>query len=148
MVEELWIINRDGICYFHRWINRNTEIENITNHVQIEEQLFSGLLSGILKFTSQVTSDKIEKIEMKEGKFLFFTKKELIFIVRTKIHDSDDKIKTKIQLLEELFIQKFDNQLDEFNGDINKFQIFEKDLDEIFKRITKSEKWGKGIIDL
>jgi hypothetical protein len=85
---------------------------------------------------------------MKEGKFLFFTKKDLIFIVRTKIHDSDDKIKTKIQMLEELFIQKFDNQLDEFNGDINKFQIFEKDLDEIFKRITKSEKWGKGIIDL
>ncbi|HEY0089983.1 MAG TPA: hypothetical protein VGB37_14125 [Candidatus Lokiarchaeia archaeon] len=148
MVEELWIINRDGICYFHRWINRKTEIENITNHVQIEEQLFSGLLSGILKFTSQVTSDKIEKIEMKEGKFLFFTKKDLIFIVRTKIHDSDDKIKTKIQMLEELFIQKFDNQLDEFDGDINKFQIFEKDLDEIFNKITKSEKWGKGIIDL
>jgi hypothetical protein len=148
VVEELWIIDRNGICFFHRWLDNKTELEKIHDNVQVEDQLFSGLLSAILNFTSEVTSDKIEKIEMQEGKFLFFTKKNLIFIIKTKLNVSDDKIKQKIQQLEELFIHKFEKELEEFQGDVKKFQVFEKDLDVTFKKITKSEKWGKAIMKL
>lgn len=147
-MEELWIINSDGLCFFHKSVGEDNKQEEVKKKIQIEEQLFSGLLSGILSFTSEVTSDSIEKIEMKEGKFLFFTKKNLIFIIKSKLNTSDNKIKKKIDQLKELFIEKFEKELDEFDGNISSFQIFEKDLDDTFKKITKTEKWGKGIIDL
>ena len=69
-------------------------------------------------------------------------------VVKTKLNVSDDKIKQKIQQLEELFIHKFEKELEEFQGDVKKFQVFEKDLDVTFKKITKSEKWGKAIMEL
>ncbi len=148
MAEELWIIDTGGICFFHRWINKETILESIEKKIQIKDQLFSGLLSGILTFTSKVISDKIEKIQMSEGKFLFFTSKNLIFIVRAKIKSSDNKLIKKIKLLEDLFLKKFEKKLDNFNGEVSSFKIFEEDLDEIFNKMTKVEKWGKGISNL
>jgi len=84
--------------------------------------------------------EELKKIEMSEGKFLFFTRMNLIFIIRTKIKSSDKKIKKKIQFLEDLFINKFEKELKEFNGDVSSFQLFEKDLEAIFNEMTKVEK--------
>ncbi|MFX0069534.1 MAG: hypothetical protein ACFFAO_00370 [Candidatus Hermodarchaeota archaeon] len=148
MIEEFWIINESGICLFHRSINKEThEIEDRSG-IQIEEQLFGGFLSGLMSFTEEMASEIIKKIELREGKFLIFTSKNLIFIVRSDLNVSDKKIKNKIAIIKELFIEKFSKELDAFNGEISTFTVFEKDLEEIFKKIVKSEKWGHGLLEL
>lgn len=148
VVEEFWIMDTSGICLFHRSIHGKANIIDEKAGIQIDEQLFSGLFSGIMSFTEEVSKEQIKKIELNEGKFLFFSRQNLIFIVRTELNISDKSVKKKIQIIEDLFIKKYSKELEAFNGDISSFRLFENDLEEVFKKISKSEKWGKGLIDL
>ena len=148
MVEEFWIIDTSGICLFHRALHGGSNIMDRKFEIQVDEQLFSGLLSGIMSFAEEVSQEKIKKIELNEGKFLFFARQNLIFIVRSLLNKSDKDVKKKIQIIQDLFIKKYSDELDAFDGDVSSFRLFEKDLEDIFKKISKSEKWGKGLIDL
>ncbi len=148
MVKEFWIIDTSGICLFHRAIHGKTNIMDEKFKIQIDEQLFSGLLSGIMSFTEEVSQEQIKKIELNEGKFLFFARQNLIFIVRADLNTSDKNVKKKIQVIQDLFIKKYSKELDAFDGDVSSFRFFEHDLEEVFAKISKTEKWGKGLIDL
>ena len=141
MVRELWITSPDGVCYFHRNIGERKENP-------MDELLMSGFFSAISNFAFEVTGDKIKKLDFGEAKLLFFSQNNLLFIVRADLNSSDSKIKKKIKILQDLFIKKFRMELENFDGEISSFKIFNKDLDEVFKKISKSEKWGKGLMDL
>ncbi len=54
----------------------------------------------------------------------------------------------RINLIQDLFINRFKKELEDFTGDIQAFQIFEKDLNEVFNKVSKPEKWGKGLLDI
>lgn len=144
MVEELWVINDSGICLFHRSIYLDGP--DCSNLNIGENQLFSGLLTGILTATLEFSSNDIKKMETLEGKFMFFKKNHLFFVVWAKIKSSDKKIKKKIKVLQDLFIDKFKEDLENFDGEVTAFHLFEEELDKVFKLITKSEKWGKGLM--
>ena len=147
MIKEFWIINTSGICLFHRSVDSNVyKID--TKNITIDTELFSGLLTAILNMYSELSSTEIQKLEGEGGKFLFFRKQNLIYIVRSQLNDDDKKIKKKIEIIQNLFIEKYDKQLEEFDGDITSFSLFETDLNEIFKKLSKPEKWGKGILEL
>jgi len=146
MVEELWVINLSGICLFHRSIHSDNPDSSDLNIG--ENQLFSGLLTGILTATSEFSSTDIRKMETLEGKFMFFKKKNLVFVVWAKVKSSDKKIQKKIRILQNLFIEKFKEELENFDGEVTTFHLFEDELDKVFKIITKSEKWGKGLLNL
>ncbi len=145
MIEEFWIIDTNGICLFHRSIDEKKQIKPGTD---LDEQLFGGLLSSILSFHAKLASSQIQKMESEESKFLFFKNFSLIFIVRAKLNTSDSIIKKRVNLIQELFINKFKKELESFTGDIQSFQIFEKELNELFNKASKPEKWGKGLLDI
>ena len=147
MIKEFWIINTSGICLFHRSVDSNVyKID--TKNITIDTELFSGLLTAILNMYSELSSTEIQKLEGEGGKFLFFRKQNLIYIVRSQLNDDDKKIKKKIEIIQNLFIEKYNKQLEEFDGNITSFSLFEADLNEIFKKISKLEKWGKGILEI
>lgn len=147
MIKEFWIINTSGICLFHRSVDSNVyKID--TKNITIDTELFSGLLTAILNMYSELSSTEIQKLEGEGGKFLFFRKQNLIYIVRSQLNDDDKKIKKKIEIIQNLFIEKYNKQLEEFDGNITSFSLFEADLNEIFKKISKPEKWGKGILEI
>ena len=147
MIEEFWIINTSGICLFHRGIL--SDKTNLTSkNVKIDTELFSGLLSAILSMYSEISSSQIQKLEGEEGKFLFFSKQGLIYIVRAKFSDDDKKIKKMIDVIQDLFVKKYQKELKDFDGNITSFIQFESNLVEIFKKISKPEKWGKSLMDL
>lgn len=128
MIREFWIINSGGICLFHRSIDSkslNIQTKNLT----ADNKLFSGLLSAILTMYSKLLSTEIQKLEGEGGKFLFFRKHDLIYIVRTNLNENDKKIKKMINLIQNLFILKFKKELEEFDGDISSFSLFEAELD-------------------
>lgn len=146
MIEEFWIIQSTGICLFHKSIRSNTV--SLKMKPINDTSLFSGLFSAILTMYSELSSSQIQKLEGDEGKFLFFTKHDLIYIVKAGLNASDKKIKKKIEIIQNLFIKKFENELINFDGEISNFSVFEDDLNTIFNKISKSEKWGKNLLDL
>ncbi len=146
MIQSLWILNNTGICLFSRYVE-GSEL-HLTEGKKIDDQLFSGLLTSIMMFASKISKGKIEKVKVSEGKFLFFTHNNLIFIVKADLNVSDKDVKKKINVIKEIFITKYKNQLESFDGEVSSFLMFHEDLDDIFKRISKAEKWGKALLDL
>ena len=142
MIEEFWIVDKSGICFFHRSIDKNNEIGDDY------EQLLGGVFTGLLTFSNQLTTANLQKIETKDNKILFFIEGGLIFVIKADLKASDKKIKEKIKILEDRFIKRFKNEISNFNGEISSFKIFEDDLDKIFKKMSKSEKRGTGILEL
>ncbi|MHA1148184.1 MAG: hypothetical protein ACTSR8_08055 [Promethearchaeota archaeon] len=146
MIEEFWIIDKNGICFFHRSIKENS---NAVKHDFADfDQLLSGLMSGILTASKEMLSSDIQKIESTSYKFLFFSEKSLVFVVKATLNSSDKKIKKQIKILQDLFIKKFKDKIENFDGEISSFKHFEEDLDIIFQKMTKSQKWGASLMDL
>ncbi len=143
MIEEFWIIDKSGICLYHRIKGNDT-----SKNEDAFEQLLGGLLTGILTVSKEVMASTLQKIESKGVKFLFFTENELIFVVKATINTSDNKIKKRIEILQDKFIKKFKLELENFDGDVTSFKQYEGELDEIFKEMSKSEKWGAGLVNL
>ncbi len=116
--------------------------------MKIDNELFSGLLTAIVNMYSDLQKSEIQKLEGSEGKFLFVSKNNLIYIVRTKLNADDKKIKKTIAVIQDLFVKKYEKELQNFDGNITTFSQFETDLNEIFQKISKPEKWGKNLLDL
>ena len=141
MIEEFWVINDSGLCLFYRSIHAKSSDINL----DMQQDLFSGMFSAILQFHSQLTSTQIQKFEDYEGKFLFFARHNLIFIVKAKLDVPDKKIRQQVEVIQDSFIKRFEKEIDNFSGNITDFQCFSEDLDEVFKKISMAEKWGKGL---
>lgn len=103
------------------------------------------MFSAIITMHEKLSGTNIQKFEDNAGKFLFFSRKGLIFIVRAKLNVSDDKIRKQVGILQDQFINKYQKNLDEFKGDASEFQKFEEDLDTIFIKMSKTQKWGKEL---
>ncbi len=110
-----------------------------------ESDLFSGMFSAILQLHTHLSGTNIQKFEDTEGKFLFFARRHLIFIVKARLNAPDDKIKKRVNLIQDQFIKKFQAKLDAFDGNISEFKKFEKDLDSLFVELSKAEKWGREL---
>ena len=142
MIEEFWIVDKSGICFFHRSIDNNNEIGDDY------EQLLGGVFTGLITFSNQLTTTNLQKIETKDNKILFFIEGRLIFVIKAELNSSDKKIREKIKILEDHFIKRFKDEINNFNGEISSFKKFEDELDKIFKKISKTEKWGSGILEI
>ncbi len=144
MIDEFWVVNNGGICLFHRI----KEEDELVSKMKDFEQLISAVFSGIQTMSKEVMNSTINKIEIGDSKFLFLIEGELFFIVKSSNKNSDTQIKKKIEILQKTFIKKFSAELQDFTGEISAFKIFEKDLDAAFKQMSKSEKWGSGLLDI
>ncbi len=140
IIEEFWVINETGLCLFYRSIHPGKE-----SPVENQSDLVSGMFSAILQFHSQLSGSNIQKFEDTEGKFLFFARRKLIFIVKAKLNAPDDKIKKRVNLIQEQFIKKFSAKLDAFDGNVTEFKKYEKELDLLFIEMSKAEKWGREL---
>ena len=79
---------------------------------------------------------------------MFFTDKNLIFVVESPLGTVDKVIQKKIELVKLMFIKKFEKQLAHFDGDVSQFAMFEKDLDQVFKKMSLAEEWGNQLSGL
>jgi hypothetical protein len=53
-----------------------------------------------------------------------------------------------IAIIQDLFVKKYEKELINFDGNVKTFSKFESDLNEIFQKISKPEKWGNSLLDL
>jgi len=138
MIHQVLLIESgSGICFFSR---------DYTG-VEISEHLFSGLIKSMRDLAYELSKQDLKSIEL--GNWLvYYVMTEKFSVVLIADHDDDKKIiKGKINAVASTFMEKFKEQIEDFNGEITQFMDFKEDCDEIFfndwnydfnKRIKKS----------
>ena len=118
----LFIENGSGICFFAR---------DYTG-VDISEHMFSGLIKSMRDLAFELSQQDLKSIEL--GNWLvYYVVWEKFSVVLIADHDDDKKIiKGRINQCASTFHEKFEQQINEFDGEISQFEEFKENCDEIF----------------
>lgn len=130
MINDLFIINEGGqlIYSWHPGGKENSQ-----------DDLVSGFLTALNNFASIERGEDIKSMRLKETTMTFekmddFTQK-LTFVATTKNEELIELLHAIIHEIMDKFSEKFEKILNhEFDGDISRFEIFDKDVKKIFHR--------------
>ncbi|HUX99685.1 MAG TPA: hypothetical protein VMV49_09040 [Candidatus Deferrimicrobium sp.] len=122
MITGIWVVHTDGKCLYYR------EYRDLN----INEQLFSGFLVAILSFSKEISQRQLKSINLDDIILYYkYTDQKIIFVVAADSDDREDKIREKIDLIEEAFFREFGEIIPIWNNDITVFQKFDTELDKI-----------------
>ncbi len=132
MIDEFMVLNNDGIAlYYHNFIQKTKKREDY--------QLIAGFLDQISQFTKFSLKEPLKIIEWGDLIFFFFLhdKSELRLVFKcdnTKV-DSIDIVKRPIEMMAKnilnKFLAEFEEQINDFKGEISQFNLFSKIVDKI-----------------
>ncbi|MFW9989621.1 MAG: hypothetical protein ACFFC3_13280 [Candidatus Odinarchaeota archaeon] len=127
-IHSLFILKKTGICIFHK--NFTKDFDNI------EVNLITPFFSAIFSFSENIISRKTpEVLEMRELRFVFKVKNDLIFSLLSDSTASILFVSTRLEKIAEVFLDEY--------PDISKIidyqQIENQKLDELINSIIKGE---------
>jgi hypothetical protein len=120
-------------------------------------KLTSSFLSAIFSFVKQTLKTKeLSEIEVGPFRFIFEIEKanssELMFALFSDRTDNLVELRNQLREIKKEFLKKFDLQLliENFDGEISKYQEFEHDVNDIMERSKKliSEEIQKDLIEI
>jgi 6-pyruvoyl-tetrahydropterin synthase len=120
-------------------------------------KLTSSFLSAIFSFVKQTLKTKeLSEIEVGPFRFIFEIEKanssELMFALFSDRTDNLVELRNQLREIKREFLKKFDLQIliEDFDGEISKYQEFEDDVDEIMEKSKKliSEDIQKDLIEV
>jgi hypothetical protein len=114
-------------------------------HPKIQENLFGMLFSALTSFTEEVFKNQLQKIEMNNIRFHFLNKNTLIFIATAANKENVKMIQKELEILSGQFFSKYSEEtIKSWNGDMDVFNEFEKDLNKESKDSLKEFITQKG----
>ncbi|MEA2071059.1 MAG: hypothetical protein U9O98_07190, partial [Asgard group archaeon] len=122
MIQAIWIINETGQCIFsHKYV-----------HMDIEDQLVSGLLTAFDAFSNESGIGGVQQIGGENSQFVYgSTGKILVAALADKI-DNEELVEKLMQDISRKFQKKYADYLqDPAYIDVNVFEGFEKEIDAI-----------------
>ena len=146
MIKNIFIMKSTGELIFYKTYE---DIFNI--------KLTSSFLSAIFSFVKQTLKTKeLSEIEVGPFRFIFEIEKanssELMFALFSDRTDNLVELRNQLREIKKEFLKKFDLQLliENFDGEISKYQEFEHDINEIMERSKKliSEEIQKDLIEI
>lgn len=125
MIFGVWIIHRVGKCLIFR------EYKSLN----INEQLFSGFLVAILSFSKEIGGRELKKLTLEELTLYYenIEAHQLVFVIAADSQEREAKIREKISLIEEAFLQEYKEILPTWESNISIFATFSPKIDEIVK---------------
>lgn len=127
VIQDIWILNDNGIVLFNRVFNE-----------ELEAQLFGALMSALNSFAQQISDGGLKNFELSNKRFTLIKKRGFLFIA-----SSSNKFKGKKVTLElEVIARKFNNQYpDDFfkrwDNDVNIFMDFKNDIENALEDPVK-----------
>ena len=90
---------------------------------KISKELFTGFISAITTFASEIFVEKCQCIQMKSFKFtiLYHSEPNLIFICRSDAHISEIKVKYHLNFVKREFLAHHQFDLEDFKGKMAQF---------------------------
>lgn len=121
-IKELYVLSYSGVCVYNYDFLRKSQPKEKENKREIDEDLISGALSGIITIISEITQSKryIKKID-KEGNHLLFSFGKFHIVALITTNDLPILYK-KLETFSGAFEQKFSKELKKFQGNIQPFQ--------------------------
>ncbi|MBD3230202.1 MAG: hypothetical protein GF329_18635 [Candidatus Lokiarchaeota archaeon] len=135
IIEEIWIINPSGVTIF-----------NLSEGEKVDPQLIGGFFSAINSFIQQLGEKNLKTLILGRSKMTILQGfKKLLFIARSKKDAKNKKILKMLNFVEEEFKKKYNDILDDWDGDTEIFLDFGKNIEEIFndtpEKRTKEALW-------
>ncbi|TKJ19819.1 MAG: hypothetical protein CEE42_15280 [Promethearchaeota archaeon Loki_b31] len=145
MIKNIFIMKSTGELIFYKTYE---DIFNI--------KLTSSFLSAIFSFVKQTLKTKeLSEIEVGPFRFIFEVEKadssELMFALFSDRTDNLVELRNQLREIKSEFLNEFDLQLltENFDGEISKYQNFEKNVDEIIEsKKLVSEEIQKELIEV
>ncbi|QEE16391.1 hypothetical protein DSAG12_02221 [Promethearchaeum syntrophicum] len=122
-LEELWIINKNGLPYL------SAKSKDIGEG--INPMIFSGFMSAV----QNLAEDSIDAIKMRNSKIMIIpVKKPIPFFVigRSKTKEKDSAIRKQLQKIRDMFLEEFSIIIEKWEGDLTFFTYFKNQLEEQF----------------
>nr|MDO8079869.1 hypothetical protein [Candidatus Freyarchaeota archaeon] len=123
MIHNFYLLKKSGECIIHRKYGS----------LETDEHLVSGFLSAMFSFGRSISGCNIESVLLDDKKFIYVIKDDIILAAYT---DRDDMVKDKLQDLSQEFTKTYGN-LENWDGDRDRFADFQLKLDEIFGETGK-----------
>jgi len=122
-LQELWIINKNGLPYLS--VQSKEIIEGIN------PMIFSGFMSAV----QNLAEDSIDAIKMRNSKIMIIPVKEPIpfFVIgRSKTKEKDGSIRKQLKKIRDMFLEEFSIIIPTWEGDLTFFAYFKDKLIEQF----------------
>lgn len=131
MINGVWIIKKEvGICIFSHFLGTK----------EVDPQLFSGFLSSIYTFSEGISkTGGIETLELKDMKLIYSVFSNLIFIISVTKDEEPEIIRQKISEISSAFVDKYKDNLLNWDGDLEVFEPFRKDAKLILEKTRTVE---------
>jgi len=120
MIHHVWVINKAGICL----LDRNY------SGFEVNKQLFSGFITALSYFAAQFNR-RLDSIGMGDTTIHYLIEDNVITAVAVDKDDNEEEIRRKLGELQADFKLKYGDLLKCWDGDLNCFNPFIKDLDRI-----------------
>lgn len=125
-ISALFIIYSSGHSLFTK-INKEKKFL-ADNYIQV-----SGFISAILAFSKEVIGEEsggsLKAINFENERFFVHVKDNIIFAYLINKKNESKHLKRFIELIADEFLERFDNNLKDFNGDVTPFSEFESVID-------------------
>jgi len=118
MLDEFFILRRDGLSLFHIRLEENSFT------VQLPEELFAGFSSAIVAFTSELGAGHLSKIEIEEHVFVYEVMEDLITVAKISMDDDETIAEHIVALLYREFVKEYRVELKNFDGTVRRDIFF------------------------
>ncbi|MHA2126040.1 MAG: hypothetical protein ACW99E_12105, partial [Promethearchaeota archaeon] len=118
MILKILVTTSSGIfCYSKLFISKS----------KIDDDLFGGFLTAISNIGEEIGGGEIRSLNFRNFNFvyLFDDEKICMFTIIADIEDFEEEIREKLELLKTEFIKRFHDELVNWNGDTQKFEVFD-----------------------
>ncbi len=134
MIHSVYVIKRTGECLFSRIYDKNG----------VDEALISGFLSALQSFISEISGDYIRTLKTGNVKFVYNLLDDLIFVFCVDLDEDEEKLRTKIDRAQGVFLNEFSSIITGWDGKTAIFESFKAAVDDIVKDLVKVSVIGFG----
>jgi len=126
LIQAIWIITETGQCIFsHKY----------ATHLEIDDQLISGLLVAFDAFSSESGIGGIQQIAGEDNQFVYGSSGKLLVAAIADKRDSGILVEKLMRKISDIFQERYSKYLHDLSFvDLNVFNGFEKEIDKVLLR--------------
>ncbi len=130
LINNIWIIKDSGQNLYTRTFT--------SSESGLDETLITGLFMAVASFAESAGKDEMDSIGMKNKKFLFQNKGEILIVLGIDKDTDEEPLKKQLNSIGDLFLEEFKTELIDWDGNVAPFKRFKDVLDkELAKEIIK-----------
>ena len=125
LIREFWVFNKDGNL-----------IANFSDDDYLDKRLFGSFVTAIKNFCEEFNGNKLISFNLEKMKFMCVSALEgnVILVCRTSEKENEKKIQKVSNIIRQIFESIYSvEDIKNWDGNVNFFDIFRKKLDLYFK---------------